>query len=101
PAHPGCVARAPLPAHPALPRPAGQPRHLLLDRARKGKETGEMSAASDVYLFERRALRERLRWRAVGVARHPKLMVGTAIAGMLGTLAAMLIVGNAGEIGAI
>src|SRR4051794_41926696 len=60
-----------------------------------------MSAATDVYLFKRQAPLERLRCSVVGVARHPKLIVGTAIAGMVGTLAAMLIVGNAGEIGAI
>jgi signal transduction histidine kinase len=60
-----------------------------------------MSAATDVYLFKRQAPLERLRCSVVGVARHPKLIVGTAMAGMVGTLAAMLIVGNAGEIGAI
>ncbi len=60
-----------------------------------------MSAAAEVYVLERRAVLDRLRWTGVHLTRHPKLILGTAVAGMLGTFVAMLSVGNAGRVGAI
>jgi signal transduction histidine kinase len=61
----------------------------------------EMGATAAFLALERRAHLERGRRALTRLARHPRLLVGTAVVGVLGTFAAMLIVGDAGRIGAI
>ncbi len=60
-----------------------------------------MSAAADIFLLERRAFPARLRRTLARITHRPKIVLGLASAGLLGTFAAMLVVGGAGRIGAI
>jgi signal transduction histidine kinase len=60
-----------------------------------------MSAAAELHVSEGRTFLDRPRWPFAGLARHPKLVLGTAVVGMLGTFAAMLIAGSAGRVGTI
>ena len=60
-----------------------------------------MSAAAEVYVLERRAVLDRLRWTGVHLTRHPKLILGTAVAGMLGTFVAMLSVLSVPRVGQV
>jgi signal transduction histidine kinase len=60
-----------------------------------------MSAAADFLRPGRHALLERAHSAFTRLARHSRLQVGIAIAGVLATFAAMFIVGDAGRIGAI
>jgi signal transduction histidine kinase len=61
-----------------------------------------MSAATDFLLLERRrALLERLRTTIRRLARQPKVVLGIAVAGLLGTFAGMLATGASGPIGTI
>jgi signal transduction histidine kinase len=60
-----------------------------------------MSAVADFLLLERRALPEQLRWTLARLARHPKIVLGTAIAGLALTFVGMLLTGGSGPIGTI
>ena len=60
-----------------------------------------MSAASDLFLLERRAGHGRTLMTLGRLARQPKLVLGVALAGLLGTFAAMLATGGSGPIGTI
>ena len=60
-----------------------------------------MSAVADAYLVERRALLERLPRAVQRAARDPRVVIGTAIAGLLLTFAGMLATGSSGPIGTI
>ncbi len=60
-----------------------------------------MSAVTDLYLVERRALFVRLRITVGRLARQPKVLLGIGVAGLLGTFAAMLATGASGPIGSI
>jgi signal transduction histidine kinase len=60
-----------------------------------------MSAAADVYLLERRPLLERLQSSVLRLVRDRDVLVGTAIAGLLATFAAMLSTGGSGPVGTI
>jgi signal transduction histidine kinase len=60
-----------------------------------------MSAAVDFLLPERRALLERLRDTARRMVRLPQVIVGVALAGLLGMFAGMLSTGPSGPIGTI
>jgi signal transduction histidine kinase len=60
-----------------------------------------MSAITDLYLVERRALIARLRSTLVRVARTRTIVLGTAITGLLLTFAGMLVSGSSGPIGTI
>ncbi|MFL5942953.1 MAG: sensor histidine kinase [Gaiellaceae bacterium] len=53
-----------------------------------------MSAAAELYLVERRPLLDRLRSSAARLARHRAFLLGTAIAGLLATFAALLATGG-------
>jgi len=60
-----------------------------------------MSAFALFYFAERHVLLARLRRAVAGLARHPKIVLGIGIVGMLGTFAAMLATGGSGPIGTI
>jgi signal transduction histidine kinase len=60
-----------------------------------------MSAATGVYLFERRTLVMRLRALTVRVRRSRLLVLAVACAGLLSTFGAMLLTGGPGQIGTI
>jgi signal transduction histidine kinase len=61
----------------------------------------EMSAATDLYLVERRALVGRLRPTLSRLARNRTVVLGTATAGLLLTFVGMLATGGSGAIGTI
>jgi signal transduction histidine kinase len=60
-----------------------------------------MSAVTDLLLIERRAFLARLGATTRHLVRRPQLVLGTAIAGLLGTFAGMLATGASGRIGTI
>jgi signal transduction histidine kinase len=60
-----------------------------------------MSVIADAYLGERRALIERPLRTVRRLARNPRIVLGTAIAGLLLTFAGMLLTGGSGPIGTI
>jgi signal transduction histidine kinase len=60
-----------------------------------------MSAVTDLLLIERRALLDRLAATTRHLLRRPQLVLGVAIAGLLGTFAGMLATGASGPIGTI
>jgi signal transduction histidine kinase len=60
-----------------------------------------MSAVTDLYLVERLSLLERLGTTAGRLTRRPSVVLGIAIAGLLGTFAGMLAAGASGPIGTI
>jgi signal transduction histidine kinase len=60
-----------------------------------------MSATVDTYLVAHRTSRERLESSLSRLARHRALLLGTAVAGLLATFAAMLVTGKNGPIGTI
>jgi signal transduction histidine kinase len=60
-----------------------------------------MSAAADLYLGQRRTVRERLGSTVSGLARSRAVLVTAAVAGLLATFAAMLAGGRTGPIGTI
>lgn len=60
-----------------------------------------MSAVTDLYFVERRALVARLRSQLSGLARNRPVVLGTATAGLLLTFVGMLAAGSSGPIGTI
>jgi signal transduction histidine kinase len=60
-----------------------------------------MSAVTDLLLIERRAFLDRLGATTRHLVRRPQLVLGVAIAGLLGTFAGMLATGASGLIGSI
>ena len=60
-----------------------------------------MSAVTDLFLVERLSLVERLGTTVAHLARRPSVVLGIAIAGLLGTFAGMLAAGASGPIGTI
>jgi signal transduction histidine kinase len=60
-----------------------------------------MSAATDLLFLERRTLLGRLRMTIRRLAGQPKVVLGVAVAGLLGTFAGMLATGESGPIGTI
>ncbi|HEX6951451.1 MAG TPA: ATP-binding protein [Gaiellaceae bacterium] len=60
-----------------------------------------MSAATDLLMIERRAFRGRLSNTLLALARQRRILVGVAIAGLLGTFAGMVAEGASGPIGTI
>jgi signal transduction histidine kinase len=60
-----------------------------------------MSVAADVLLLERRAFLRRLWETTRRLARRPEVVLGVAIAGLLGTFGGMLATGSSGPIGTI
>jgi signal transduction histidine kinase len=61
----------------------------------------EMSATTDLLLLERRARHGRLFRAVLRLSRQPKVVLGVAVAGLLGTFAGMLATGSSGPIGTI
>jgi signal transduction histidine kinase len=60
-----------------------------------------MSVIADAYLVERRALLERLLRTGRRLAGDPRIVLGTAIAGLLLTFVGMLLTGGSGPIGTV
>jgi len=60
-----------------------------------------MSAATDLLLLERRVRLGRMHAWVRRLARHPKVVLGIAVAGLLGTFAVMVATGGPGRIGTI